>query len=324
MVWLFLLMSVLTSCERVHQKTMQKVSVRKHTVTSAPIHLPPRIAESAHGRTIVSPSVWNQKTISFSEGMPQTITVRRGESVYTVSRRYGVPIPAIITRNSLRPPYTLKIGQKLILMSPRVHIVQKGEDAYQIAQQHGVSPTRLLVQNDLTSTRVKVGQVIVLPEPPAPIIVPPKAHTLPRVVTARQLRSTTLPTRSSHGFRRPVAGPVVMAFGRHGHGVYCDGINIRVPIGTRVQAADHGVVAYVGKDIKSYGNLVLIKHAGGWVTAYAHLKDTSVRKGDTVRQGQMVGRSGDTGYVRSPQLHFEIRKNGRPINPRQLGIADTL
>ena len=291
-----------------------RVPVQKHTVTVAPIRLPDRIVDSVKGRTIVSPSVWNQETISFSEGMPQTLVVRAGDSVYTISRRSGVPISSIINRNGLHPPYVLKEGQKLVLVSPRIHIVQQGEDAYQIAQQHGVSPSRLLAQNNLTSVRVKSGQMIVLPAAPAPMVLETQK---PSSMTVRQLRSQPLPPRSRRGFIRPVTGPVVMGFGRQGHGIYCDGINMRVPSGTRVQAADNGVVAYVGSDIKSYGNLVLVKHAGGWVTAYAHLKNISVGKGIVVKQGQTLGLSGDTGYVRSPQVHFEIRKNGKPIDPNR-------
>lgn len=321
-LWILLGVCVgLGGCVRAPRLTpsssVHKASVQKHKVTTAPIHLPSRIVHSREGRTIVSPSVWNQETLSFSEGMPQTVNVKPGDSVYTVSRRYGVPIPNIINTNRLHPPYPLKPGQKLILVSPRIHIVQKGEDAYQIAHQHRVSPSRLVAQNGLESHPLKVGQMIVLPPPPTPSVVESslvKRDSLPPKV--RSPTSRTIPLRSSRGFIRPTSGPIVMSFGRQSHGVYCDGINIRIAEGTRIKAADHGVVAYVGNNIKSYGNLVLVRHAGGWVTAYAHLKTMIVRRGEIVRQGQSIGLGGATGYVNGPQLHFEMRKNGKPIKPK--------
>jgi murein DD-endopeptidase MepM/ murein hydrolase activator NlpD len=94
-----------------------------------------------------------------------------------------------------------------------------------------------------------------------------------------------------------------------------EGINIAVPEGTKIQAAEGGVVAYAGNELKGYGNLVLIRHAGGYVTAYAHASQLLVKKGDTVKRGDVIAMSGATGAVQSPQLHFEVRKGATALDP---------
>ena len=96
-----------------------------------------------------------------------------------------------------------------------------------------------------------------------------------------------------------------------------DGINLAVPEGTPVKAAEDGVVAYAGNELKGYGNLVLLRHSNGFVTAYAHASEVLVKKGDVVKRGQVIAKSGQTGTVTSPQLHFEIRKGSVPVDPAQ-------
>ena len=119
------------------------------------------------------------------------------------------------------------------------------------------------------------------------------------------------------GFRWPVRGRVIQAFGPKPNGLQNDGINLAVPEGTPVKAADDGVVAYAGNELKGYGNLVLVRHANGFVTAYAHASDILVKRGDSVKRGQVIAHSGQTGNVTSPQLHFEIRKGATPVDPAQ-------
>ena len=94
-----------------------------------------------------------------------------------------------------------------------------------------------------------------------------------------------------------------------------DGINIAVPEGTAVKAAEGGVVAYAGSELKGYGNLVLIRHPNGYVTAYANNGEIDVKRGETVKRGQMIAKSGQSGNVSSPQLHFELRKGSQPVDP---------
>ncbi len=118
-------------------------------------------------------------------------------------------------------------------------------------------------------------------------------------------------------FRMPVKGRIVADFGNKINGTANEGINFAVPEGTPVQAAEDGVVAYAGGDLKSYGNLVLIRHSNGYVTAYAHTKDMMVKKGQVVKRGEVIAKAGQTGQVSSPQLHFEIRKGSTPVEPKQ-------
>ena len=124
------------------------------------------------------------------------------------------------------------------------------------------------------------------------------------------------PTRNT--FLWPIEGRVISRFGSKPGGTHNDGINIAVPVGTAVRAAQNGVVAYAGNELRGYGNLVLIRHDGGWMTAYAHNDSLLVGKGDVVERGQVISRSGKSGRVSRPQAHFEIRRDGEPQDPMRL------
>jgi murein DD-endopeptidase MepM/ murein hydrolase activator NlpD len=119
------------------------------------------------------------------------------------------------------------------------------------------------------------------------------------------------------GFRWPVRGRVIAGFGPKSNGLQNDGINLAVPEGTPVKASEDGVVAYAGNELKGYGNLVLVRHSNGFVTAYAHASELMVKRGETVKRGQVIAKSGQTGSVTAPQLHFEIRKGATPVDPAQ-------
>jgi murein DD-endopeptidase MepM/ murein hydrolase activator NlpD len=118
-------------------------------------------------------------------------------------------------------------------------------------------------------------------------------------------------------FRWPVRGKVITSYGAKTNGKSNDGINLAVPEGTPVKAAEDGVVAYSGNELKGYGNLVLVRHSNGYVTAYAHASELLVKRGDTIKRGQIIAKSGQSGEVGSPQLHFEIRKGSSPVDPLQ-------
>src|SRR5436305_29240 len=118
-------------------------------------------------------------------------------------------------------------------------------------------------------------------------------------------------------FRWPARGKVVTSYGAKTNGKANDGINIAVPEGTPVKAAEDGVVAYAGNELKGYGNLVLVRHSNGYVTAYAHASELLVKRGETIKRGQIIAKSGQSGEVGSPQLHFEIRKGSSPVDPLQ-------
>jgi murein DD-endopeptidase MepM/ murein hydrolase activator NlpD len=124
-------------------------------------------------------------------------------------------------------------------------------------------------------------------------------------------------------FAWPVSGPVVSDFGTTANGGKNDGINIAAPMNTPIRASASGTVSYAGNELKDYGNLVLVKHSGGYTTAYAHADRLIVARGDFVARGQVIGYVGQTGDVAKPQLHFEIRSATTPVNPHGYLAAAT-
>ncbi|MGB8528776.1 MAG: M23 family metallopeptidase, partial [Rhodoplanes sp.] len=163
------------------------------------------------------------------------------------------------------------------------------------------------------------------PAPQKPAQAPQKLASIDPTPAVRMATPTTeieaeeAPTNRNGelAFRWPVRGRVIANFGAKTNGQQNDGINLAVPEGTAVRAAEDGVVAYAGNELKGYGNLILIRHSNGFVTAYAHASEIMVKRNDKVRRGQVIAKSGQTGTVASPQLHFEIRKGSSPIDPMQ-------
>lgn len=157
-------------------------------------------------------------------------------------------------------------------------------------------------------------------KPAAPVVAPaPKAAKTEAddSVKTAALKVDPAPAAEPAGpsFRWPARGRVISAYGSKSSGASNDGVNISVPEGTDIKASDDGVVAYSGSELKGFGNLVLIRHSNGWVTAYAHNSALNVKRGDTVRRGQIIAKSGATGNVNSPQLHFEVRKGAQTVDP---------
>ncbi len=143
------------------------------------------------------------------------------------------------------------------------------------------------------------------------------ATTVPPVASTTVPSAATQPAARSGRFAWPVTGSVIAGFNAPLAGKPNQGINISAPAGTPIKAAGQGVVAYAGNELRGYGNLVLIQHGDGLVTAYAHAASLSVKKGDQVSAGQTIGTVGQTGAVDAPQLHFEVRKNSSPVDPKQ-------
>jgi murein DD-endopeptidase MepM/ murein hydrolase activator NlpD len=153
----------------------------------------------------------------------------------------------------------------------------------------------------------------------------PQAKTAPSAKPHDTVTTTDLPPISYGGgnlaFIWPVSGPVISPYGVAANGARNDGINIAAARGTPIHASAAGTVTYAGDELKDYGNLVLIKHANGYVTAYAHADSLTVSKGAIVTKGEVIGYAGKTGDVSTPQLHFEIRHDTQPVDPRNLLIA---
>jgi len=153
--------------------------------------------------------------------------------------------------------------------------------------------------------------------PKAPMLSAPSAPAARSVEAVRPAAVPIPPPRTGQGFLWPVKGTVLSEFGAKASGLHNDGINIAAARGTPVRAADAGVIAYAGNELRGFGNLILIKHANDWITAYAHNERLLVKRGDSVRRGQSIAHVGATGNVAAPQLHFEIRRGSQAVDPRR-------
>jgi murein DD-endopeptidase MepM/ murein hydrolase activator NlpD len=253
--------------------------------------------------------------------------VVRGNTVYSISRLYGIPVRSIIETNRLQPPYLLKVGDRLRLPARRTHRVAKGDTVYSISRRYDVPISELMRVNGIRPPyTIVVGQKLSVPSgagpssavartpPPAtPVAVPRPAARQATPTQAAALPSP--PPRTGRLFQWPVEGSVLSGFGDQPGGRHNDGINIGAKRGATVVAAESGVVAYAGNELRGFGNLLLIKHADGFMTAYAHNDALLVTRGQKVRKGDAVARVGSSGSVARPQLHFEIRKGRKAVNP---------
>ncbi len=258
-------------------------------------------------------------------GTPETVTVEKGDTLYSISKRYDMPLRDLIDANGLKPPYTLKVGQVLRLPASTYHVVSRGDTLYSISRQYNANIADLKRINNLSYPyTLAVGQKVILAGSARSLSAtanpPPKrkytARAAPRKTTSRPARgSYTVVQKRSSKFSWPVRGTIVSKFGTIGKGRANDGINIKAARGTAVKAADAGTVAYAGNELKGFGNLILVRHNDGWITAYAHNDRLLVKKGQKVRRGEKIATVGATGGVNSPQLHFEIRAGKKAVNP---------
>ena len=177
-------------------------------------------------------------------------------------------------------------------------------------------PKRNVARNDVTRSelpRVRQGSKVTAPK------VKPKSNSVARNDLPYQ--RPPVDTSNAPSFVWPVSGEIISNFGGPANGERNDGINIATATGTPIHAAASGTITYSGNELKDYGNLVLIKHEDGYVTAYAHADRLIVARGDVVSRGQIIGYAGQTGDVSRPQLHFEIRRDTQPVNPKPLLMA---
>ena len=224
-------------------------------------------------------------------------TVAPGETLSKLSRTYKVSVSALAKANNIAPHTQVKIGDQIAIPGVRAQQAARPAAPAPVAQQQPViaAPQQRVAAAPPVSTARSITPAT---DNPAP------ADTKP-VTTA-----ATMPT-----FRWPVRGRIINGFGPKTAGSQNDGINVAVPEGTPVKAAEDGVVAYAGNELKSYGNLVLIRHSNGYVTAYAHASEIMVKRDEPIKRGQVIAKAGQTGSVNAPQLHFEIRKGSSPVDP---------
>jgi murein DD-endopeptidase MepM/ murein hydrolase activator NlpD len=231
--------------------------------------------------------------------------VNKGDTLHSIARRNHVPVGELAKANNLDQSAKLSIGMKLTVPGSKSAAAEPAPAVAAPAQQlaaltppatRSITPAAPQQSARLAQSNVQVE------EKPAE----PAANAKPSETTS------ALPS-----FRWPVRGKVITSYGAKTNGKANDGINVAVPEGTPVKAAEDGVVAYSGNELKGYGNLILVRHSNGYVTAYAHASELLVRRGDTIKRGQIIAKSGQSGEVGSPQLHFEIRKGSSPVDPLQ-------
>ncbi|MFQ5347449.1 MAG: peptidoglycan DD-metalloendopeptidase family protein [Rhodothalassiaceae bacterium] len=280
-----------------------------HEVRNSPIPVPrPAMKPRPPHRLAVVPAARPAVAKRPPAAIPgRMVTVRRGDTVYGIARRHAVAVADLVAINRLEAPYLLHPGERLRLPEPRMHVVRRGETLFAIAQGHDLEVDDLARANNLRPPwRIRPGDRLRIPS----------GRGAEMAVAARPSSGLPVPPpRSGRGFDWPVSGPVVSTFGPKTGGLRNDGINIAAPRGAPVRAAEAGVVAYAGNGLRGFGNLILIRHHGAWVTAYAHNDALLVRRGDTVARGQMIARVGSTGGVTTPQLHFEIRRGAKAVDP---------
>jgi murein DD-endopeptidase MepM/ murein hydrolase activator NlpD len=333
------------------------------------------------------------------------VTMREGETIYNLARRYGVPANAIMEVNGISDPKSVATGQRILIptyvysrtagvsapdRNPATlaasstvgnrnsavlsrapapqkrpaarkaparaavaadggrYTVVSGDTLSAISRRTGASVASIKQVNALPSDTVRIGQELIIPGLTAPEnkqvasaakVDPVTTGTVKPAGTAKPVAGYTPPkqaAKSTEGsitrietqatakapdatgvntMRWPVQGRIVTAFGSNNGGKPNDGIDISVPTGTPIKAAENGVVIYAGDGLKELGKTVLVRHSDGIVTVYGHVSGIDVKRGDTVKRGQQIAASGMSGSAKQPQLHFEVRKNSKPVNP---------
>lgn len=258
--------------------------------------------------------------------------VQRGDTLLVVARKLKVDFQTLARTNGKSPPYTIYLGERLRVPGSYATPTQTAQ-----ASAGPTSPLVIASPNAIGGSRPpsKAPTTTMSRLPPAADSAPPPPQERPAPPVEPETRHAAFqpqatlpppapPPLAGKGFIWPVKGEVVVDFGPMAKGQHNDGVNITAPRGTPVRAAENGVVAYVGNELKGFGNLLLIKHADGWMTAYAHNEQLMVKKGESVRRGQQIATVGSSGNVTVPQIHFEIRKGTEAVNPSDYIKGDAI
>ncbi|MBQ1927508.1 MAG: peptidoglycan DD-metalloendopeptidase family protein [Alphaproteobacteria bacterium] len=272
----------------------------------------------------------------------KTIKVEKGDTLYSLSRRYAVPVNDLAVMNNLSAPFALRVGDSLRVpdlaervpvkkdVTPKVEPVKvqpktetkPKEQAKTNVKKETKSQTKTQTKSE-SKTQTKPAQKTTEKTNQKKVAETKKKldkkTTEKKVETKKVAPAKTetpkIAARSSSKFSWPVRGKILSNFGAKDGGLYNDGINISAAFDSTVSAAENGVVAYAGNEVRGMGNLIIIQHSDGWMTVYAHLNSMSVRRGARVSVGQKIGTVGQTGKVSVPQLHFEIRNGTKAHNP---------
>ncbi|MGI9477774.1 MAG: peptidoglycan DD-metalloendopeptidase family protein [Hyphomicrobiaceae bacterium] len=235
-----------------------------------------------------------------------TYVVRRGDSLYAIARQTGVSVARLKRLNGITNVRNIRPGVRLSLGGRA--------PATQVASRTNVTPRSQIRAKSITTMPIVRSKALPSGGAQQPRILNQRPDT-PIATKPRQSVARTPTANTRQNFRWPARGRVIAAFNHSGQGTRNDGINIALPLGTDIGAAEGGVVAYAGSELKGYGNLVLVRHDNGWVSAYAHASEILVKRGDRIARGQVIAKAGRSGGVTQPQLHFELRKGAKSVDP---------
>jgi murein DD-endopeptidase MepM/ murein hydrolase activator NlpD len=290
------------------------------------------------------PPAWEARpvTADAQRVASSTYVVQPGDTLRAISNRTGAASEAIARANGLAAPFVIRAGQRLSIPGGRYHLVRAGETGIAIARAYAVDWSRIVAANQLEAPYIlRTGQRLLVPDigpetleqraarfhldiddiltggepaiaekakPAAPT--PSSRRVLPPTVAVAEPR-----TRATGQFAWPLKGSILRRFGRGASGERSDGVKIAAALDTPVLAASDGVVAYVGNDVPALGGLVILKHGGGWTSVYGHAGQLLVQRGQSVKKGQMIALSGNSGFADKPALHFELRQGRTPVDP---------
>jgi len=248
----------------------------------------------------------------------ETYTVRGGDSLYRISRLTGVSVDDLKDWNGITDVRRVMPG-RVLKLQPSGAPVANEQSATRRTVKRSSGPKSL--QSKTANTRNV--EVVNRPRKRSQTDSAPR-RTMSDAVPNQPKPGDQVAKADPSGdagdarFRWPARGRIVSKFGKRSDGSHNDGIDISVPRGTDVLAAEDGVVAYADNQLKAYGNLILVRHDNGWVSAYAHADKMLVNRGDRVSRGQVIAKAGDTGAVETPTVHFELRDGSKPVDPLPL------
>lgn len=302
---------------------------------------PQRTDNDVRSPTTAPPAWQARPVIANAQAIGASIhVVQPGDTLRGIADRTGSGSEAIARANGLAPPFVIQPGQRLQIPAGRYHPVRAGETGIAIARAYGVDWSRIIAANALIEPyTLRVGMRVLIPggaqsvaERAAafrldvedivtggePALASNQRPARPTSSPSRVLPSSAAlaePARLRGAFAWPLRGSVIARFGPGASGERYNGIRIAAPIGTPILASADGVVAYAGNEVASLGGLVILKHGDGWTTVYGHAGQLLVQRGQSVRKGQTIATSGDSGAADRPELHFEMRKGRTPVDP---------
>ncbi|MFV0296850.1 MAG: LysM peptidoglycan-binding domain-containing protein [Hyphomicrobiaceae bacterium] len=240
-------------------------------------------------------------------------TVSPRDSLYGIAREYGTTVAELQRVNGVSDPTKLRAGTVL-----KVPGKSTGRASAPAPVQDYTQASRPSVDHHRSANETRVAMVTprvkVLNDASGPSASVSPITPSPAAFPQASQPSVTAP-KGIVKFRWPIKGRIISTFGSRNNSIRNDGINILAPMGSDVHAAEDGTVAYAGSELQGYGKLLLIRHTGNWVSAYAHNETLLVKRGDTVRRGQVIAKAGKSGAVDQPQVHFELRQGSKPVDP---------